>query len=110
MDESSLIETPIGQIIYYLSRGRLLNYPEERPGFQIPPQLISDKKRTRSEDEETVVNDENRSSEGERKKVEEGEKGEKGEQGEKAPIPNASEGREPNGQGEQGTDPNLVDW
>jgi DHA1 family multidrug resistance protein-like MFS transporter len=29
-------ETALGQIIRFLSRRRLLPYPEERPGFQIP--------------------------------------------------------------------------
>lgn len=31
-----LRETPLGQMIRYLTRNRLLPYPEERPDFQLP--------------------------------------------------------------------------
>lgn len=33
-------EAPLGQAIRFLSRNKLLQYPEERPGFQLPPEYL----------------------------------------------------------------------
>ncbi|KAL6229091.1 major facilitator superfamily domain-containing protein [Aspergillus navahoensis] len=36
-----LRETPIGQAIRLVSRNKFLLYPEEKPGFQLPPQYLA---------------------------------------------------------------------
>lgn len=33
---SIIQEAPLGQLIYFVSKGRLFAYPEDKPGFQIP--------------------------------------------------------------------------
>jgi len=33
---SIIQEAPLGQLLYFLSKGRLFAYPEDQPGFQIP--------------------------------------------------------------------------
>ena len=34
--QDTLREAPIGQLLRYLSRNRILRYPEELPGFELP--------------------------------------------------------------------------
>ena len=33
-------ETAFGKLVHYLSKGKLLQYPEERDGFVVPEQYI----------------------------------------------------------------------
>jgi MFS transporter, DHA1 family, multidrug resistance protein len=43
--KETIREAPLGQVIRFISRNKLLRYPEEEPGFQIPfEKLISEKK------------------------------------------------------------------
>ncbi|KIW28750.1 uncharacterized protein PV07_04624 [Cladophialophora immunda] len=59
-------EAPLGQMFRFLSRGKLFSYPEEEPGFELPPQYIAllkadkepgfkDKEGSESENEHTAV-------------------------------------------------------
>lgn len=45
-----LRETPVGQAIRLVSRNRLLQYPEERPDFEIPPRYLIELDRTEKSD------------------------------------------------------------
>lgn len=49
-------EAPLGQAIRFLSSNKLLKYPEELPGFEIPPQydLIQDPEKFRPQSRATV--------------------------------------------------------
>uniref|UniRef100_A0A8H7NBC3 Major facilitator superfamily (MFS) profile domain-containing protein n=1 Tax=Bionectria ochroleuca TaxID=29856 RepID=A0A8H7NBC3_BIOOC len=50
-------ETPLGQAIRLISRKKVLQYPEEKPGFEIPSQYIHSLKQSEKPCEKTALND-----------------------------------------------------
>jgi MFS transporter, DHA1 family, multidrug resistance protein len=51
-------EAPLGQIIRFVSRNRLLRYPEEEPGFQIPFERMTHEKKLAELNKEINVDSE----------------------------------------------------
>lgn len=51
-----LRETPLGQAIRLVSRNKLLQFPEEKPDFELPPQYLAQLQNIKNSDDENDTN------------------------------------------------------